>query len=190
METKLWIFVLAATAAILGISVWQDLHSGTAPASRPMRFIGNERNVPVPTRAELTRFQAQAENACRCARLLPEGDGGRQACWQDFERSIARYEHNDSAMPCMPLSSTHVCFGGGDLSVSSNSNTCVVRDPGGGACTAEEAQTLDRIWSDAMRNSADPQASQRANARMNAAVQAFIRGERVSRPRAPAGCSG
>lgn len=86
----------------------------------------------------------------------------------------------------MPLAPTLVCFGN-----SSGHQECIIRDHDGGACTPEEARTLEAIWSD--ETDSDPngrEAQNRASARMEAAVQAFIRGERVAVRQSSGGCAG
>ena len=137
----------------------------------------------IPNAAELKAMEAQAADACRCARKLEPNDPGRTACWSKFQASISRFPHSEMVAACMPLSPSKVCFGEGV-------EHCITNDYGGGACTSEEARTLEAVWGTAVRDD-DPKSFELADQKMKEAVQAFIRGEKpaVSAP-AGATCTG
>ena len=137
----------------------------------------------VPNPAELKAMEAQATKACRCARKLKDKDPGRDACWSKFKRNVDQFAHSEMAAACLPLSTSVICFGNGV-------ERCITNDFGGGACTAEEARTLEAVWANSIHDD-DPKSFELAEKRMNEAVQSFIRGEKVATS-APSGatCSG
>ena len=127
----------------------------------------------------MERLKSRALEACRCARRMEAGSQ-REACWAQFEAHVDRYEHSDVDTYCHPISPSSVCFGGGP-------ENCIVREYGSGACTLDEARTLEAIWS---RHSGPDQPSQeRAGMLMNEAVQGFIRGDPVPPSRSSGGCA-
>lgn len=170
---RLLVLVAALTAAFGG-AAWWWLSAGRDPRGPEIAA------VRLPSSGEMQLMESQAQEACRCERRLPEGHSARDACWAEFNRSIDRFSYSESSSMCIPLSTTLVCFGEGF-------HNCIVKEHGGGACTAEEARILESIWT---RWAGDDQASwDRAGERMREAVEAFIRGERVAMAGPAGGCS-
>lgn len=182
MEKHGWL-IWAVLPLLIAAGLWWLTQRPADLSSSDVGFVGNERTTgPVPTRAELAEMQARAENACRCSRQPRRAGGRPPSCWQEFDRAVGRFEHSEMVAACVPLSTVAVCFGG---------EQCITRDHGGGACTAEEARTIDAIWTQAMREGGGSrQRSERANARVAQAIQSFIRGERVTVPQTSGGCLG
>ena len=168
--------IITLCAALLGFAAFMAI--GALRPSATSSLLNS-----VPSAAELKAMEAQATEACRCARRLKDKDPGREACWSAFEASIKRYDHSESAAACLPLSPSRVCFG-------ESADSCVMREYGGGACTAAEARTLEAVWANAI-DFDDEKSYDIAGKRMEEAVQAFIRGEKVktSPPSGPT-CSG
>lgn len=136
-----------------------------------------------PSNAELRAMEAQAGDACRCARRLKPGDPAREACWSGLQRNIDRFEHSEAMYACAPLAPSDICFGQGE-------GRCISKEYGGGACTSEEARILEAIFAETIREDV-PKSAELANKRMGEAVQSFIRGEKVAVwPSSGPSCSG
>lgn len=172
MNRVLWLAPAAAALAAAAVGTWwllQPVPIPAAPAAPAAQI-----RLARATGAEISMLEAKAGRACRCARRLPTASPGRTACWADFERNIARYEHEEMSSMCIPLSTTVDCF-------PAMNGQCFVKDEGGGACSLDEARTLEAIWAQGARG--DQQSQDRASRQMDEAVRAFIRHERVPVPR-------
>jgi|GEM_PF-3474889 len=175
------LLLLAPLIALLAAVCWFVLlprfNSARPPsgdAAGPAAGRGD--GTATPTTPQLEAFRRLALNACRCARRLPPGNGGREACWSEFNREISGFSHTVGGTMCAPMSTEEVCFESG----------CVVQTYGEGACSEDEARVIQAIADEDFTRNPDRYAR-----RLDRAVQAFVRGERVEAPRsARGGCPG
>jgi hypothetical protein len=169
--------LLAPLVALIAVACWFVLSPRVGPNPPPTvgAIPGTGTGTATPTSRQLAALRAQALNACRCARRLPHGDGGRGACWGEFNRAISQFSYSAGGTLCGPMSTEEICFEG----------ECVVQSYGGGACSQDEARVLQAIVDeDFMQN------PERFESRMDHAVQAFVRGERIEAPHgAQPGCT-
>ena len=172
------LLILAAILVLTGLASgggWYLLRIDPEPTDSepsPVRLVR-------ATNAEIDLLETQAGEACRCARRRHETPW-QSACYAGYRRSLARYEHEEWTAMCMPISPHDDCFplGGGR-------QRCITRDWGGDACSNDEARILEAIDADSERRPTE------ARERWAAAVQSFIRGERVRvSPHGGGGCSG
>lgn len=137
-------------------------------------------------------MQALAAASCKCTR---DGGGGRvvrDACWRDYETAVADLETYSMATACAPISTEIAC------TESDGVEACWVTSLGEGICTAEEAQAVERAYSEALNKEGDfdhlnEEAAQRANKRANAAIADILerirRGESFAHNPTPDGCA-
>lgn len=122
MTKRLWAAAAAAIVSAAG-GAW-------LLTARPAAMDAVPSRPAVPTAAERQRLQAQADAACGCGRR--KSSPWDKDCWAPFERSLARYEHTESATLCGDLSVGLVCFGPAD-------EACIFRQRQFNACSDEEA---------------------------------------------------
>jgi hypothetical protein len=119
-------FILAAGAA--ATFAWTP-----APAPSPAPW--HDPILPPP--AQFAALEAQAAQACRCARKA--GPDGKEGCWLGFEKAVSRYHPSEAVSMCGTFSEVWACFG----------DECIARDYGAGACSPEEAKTLLAAYTNA-----------------------------------------
>lgn len=89
-----------------------------------------------PSAAQLSNFETQAVQACRCSRR-PGAD--KEVCWKDFDRAVSVFDPGEEFTMCDGITTRATCFG-------PDQNTCMTLDYGAGACTPEEARQLVPIY--------------------------------------------
>ena len=114
---------------VAGIAWWQ-------PSLRPAETGRPPERLSVPNATQIRQLQEQADAACRCDRRSPDVPWD-QACWADFDRTIAMFEHWQTGSACMEESTSQVCFGQG---VIPTPERCLFKERSYGACSAEEEQ--------------------------------------------------
>ena len=135
----------------------------------------------------LEKFQAQADEACRCSRRIGT-QAGVKSCWAAFEKAVAPYRKSDMATACMPVSGEWVCFD------EACEKTVQIDTSVSGWCTGEEREIASRTWGNAMgepRIDAETEDGfDRGNAALKALKEKFKRGDKVRLPKSlgQAGC--
>lgn len=141
----------------------------------------------VPSAEQVAAFQAQAEQACRCARTRAD-EPGKKACWAGFDRAIAPWPHDEQASPC-EFSLEGVCFG-------ADHTACVTKSwsgPVGGEgaiCTAEELQTAEAMFMEAFRRYEKDKTAEPPDEALRRTLAAFAREDRYARRQYEGGCGG
>ena len=184
IRPKRWQLLAGAVAMLVAVATLLILFVPTGSAETPKASFEEEfphlfgTGTLTPTPAQRASLQEEALRGCRCERRFPHGDPRRESCWTRFYRELEPFDYSTASTMCMPTSTEEVCFG----------DDCIVKSYGSGACTAEEARIIDSIWAE---TAGEDQASwDRAGDRIGEAVQAFIRGERLTAPASPVGCAG
>ena len=168
-----WLLLLVLAVAVAAAGGILLLRSSGASSDPELRALTT---ATAPTPAQRDALQREAGNACRCARRLSPGNAGRNACWAAFDRQVSRFRHSEGGTLCGPMSTEEICFDDGN---------CIFKTYGDNACSQDEARVLEVIVDeDFLQN------DERFRRRMNEAVQAFIRGERIEAPRRAGGCAG
>ncbi len=125
----------------------------------------------VPDASMLARFQAMADEACKCSRLNASEDGyGR--CRAPYEQAVAPYQPGGMASACGPMSSAWTCF-------DEQCRASVVVERSGGACSAEEERIFAAVWEQAGGDTAED-GWERGLAAIARAREALERGEKVN----------
>lgn len=138
--------------------------------------------------AEIETLQGVAESACKCARANP----GDRSCWKEFKAQTRRFPSGgESATACAPIWTSGRCFNHS----APDGGFCITTEYHGGfsekpsiLCTAEEAQIVEATWYRTLKETGEDYGQ--ANAAAQRAVEALMRGDRVAKPEAEAGCSG
>ena len=141
----------------------------------------------VPSAEQVSAFQAQAEQACRCARTRPD-ESGKKDCWAGFERAIAPWPHGDQSTFC-EFSLEGICFGDEPDACVTKSWSGPVGGPGT-ICTAEEAQTAEAVFMEAFRRYERDKTAESPDQALRRTLAAFARNDRLARRRYEGGCGG
>jgi hypothetical protein len=129
-RSKLLVAAVAATGlAAAGAAIWSESRGGADPPPVQGPKIGSISD------SELLALQAQADNACLCARK--KGDPWDKGCWADFDEKVARYEHGEWSSLCGIASTTELHFPPYS-SGEGMSDRIVFKARSYEACTAEE----------------------------------------------------
>jgi hypothetical protein len=172
--------------ALIGATLLALAASATFP-SRPAAEPETPARKGLPTAVEIAAFQAQAEQACRCARARPD-ESGKKDCWAGFERAIAPWPHDDEATMC-EFSLEGICFGDGF-------NACVTKSwsgPVGGngtMCTPEELQTAEAVFMEALLREERGESRDSAYKALERTLAAFARNDKFAARRSEGGCGG
>ena len=171
-------------AALLAPAAGATFAWGPAPlADPPAAPSGPE----MPVRAEVAAFQAQAEQACRCARTRPD-EQGKKDCWAGFERAIARWPHGEQTSLCQ-FSLNGICFG-------DDHEVCVTKSwsgPVGGEgtiCTAQELQTAEAVFTEALTPYEGDKRAEPPDQALRRTLAAFARNDRLASRQYEGGCGG
>jgi hypothetical protein len=176
--TKRRLAVWIALPLVLGAAIVVALLFAPIRTSAPSRNEG-----PGVGKSALASLQAEATEACKCARVMSDAKG-MQACWSHFNKRVEKLPRGMKSSACDPVAEQGMCFGNGDCVVTGFE----VKGKGGLLCTREEARTAEAIWNAAVRRRAQDKAAEDPDAALARAVDALARGDPVERAGAAAGC--
>lgn len=172
--------------ALIGATLLALAASATF-AWRPAAGPATPARSGLPTVVEIAAFQAQAEQACRCARTRTD-ESAKKDCWAGFERAIAPWPHNDLTSMC-EFSLEGICFG-------DDFDACVTKSwsgPVGGQgsiCTPEELQTAEAVFLDALRREERGATRDSAYKALERTLEGFARNDKFTARRSEGGCGG
>lgn len=176
--TKRRLALAIAATLIVAAAIGIALLFGSMRPDAPSRDDG-----PGVGETALASLQAEATEACKCARVMTNAKG-IDACWTHFNKKVEKLPRGVQSSACSPVAEQGLCFGNGDCVVTGFE----VNGKGGQLCTRDEARTAEAIWNSAVRRKAQDKAAEDPDAALARAVEALARGDPVERPSASPGC--